>query len=327
MKTGKIPESILKRSVLKQIKPNRTEVIRGAAVGTDCAFLRLQSDVTGMAVASASAEGGKTAAHAICRAVNNLAAGKMEAVAVTLHLMLPSQYYESDVKEMMKQAGLMADTLHVQIAGGHTDVLSGLSEPVASVSVMGKFMENGVLCSNQNVLPGYHIVMTKWIGISGTAQLAHSREQELKEQYPEYFVKEAQELERYYSIVPEAEVAAKYGACMMHDVAGGGIFSALWELGETTGCGLNVGLKKIPVKQETIEVCEFFDINPYELRSDGALLMVAEDGYALCDALEQKGIPAAVIGEITDNNDKVIINEDEKRFLEPSKNDALYRIL
>ena len=38
MRPGKLSESVLKRSVLKQIKTKREEVIRGAAVGEDCAF-------------------------------------------------------------------------------------------------------------------------------------------------------------------------------------------------------------------------------------------------------------------------------------------------
>ena len=38
MRPGKFSESVLKRSVLKQIKTKREEVIRGAGVGEDCAF-------------------------------------------------------------------------------------------------------------------------------------------------------------------------------------------------------------------------------------------------------------------------------------------------
>jgi len=37
------------------------------------------------------------------------------------------------------------------------------------------------------------------------------------------------------------------------------------------------------------------------------------------EALDRQGIPAAVIGVTTDGNDKVILNDDEKRFLEPPR--------
>ena len=78
-------------------------------------------------------------------------------------------------------------------------------------------------------------------------------------------------------------------------------------------------MKKIPIKQETVEVCEFFGYNPYEIRSDGALLMVTSEGNALIERLAQEGVSAGVIGMIMDGNDKVILNDDEKRFLEPPR--------
>ena len=46
----------------------------------------------------------------------------------------------------------------------------------------------------------------------------------------------------------------------MHDVTEGGIFGALWEMAEASGVGLEIDLKKIPIRQETVEVCEFFYI-------------------------------------------------------------------
>ena len=41
MKIGKIPESVLKRSVFKQIHTKREEVLLGAGVGEDCAAVKL----------------------------------------------------------------------------------------------------------------------------------------------------------------------------------------------------------------------------------------------------------------------------------------------
>lgn len=159
--------------------------------------------------------------------------------------------------------------------------------------------------------------MSKWIGIGETARLAREREDELLTRYPAFFIKSAQNLEQYYSILPEAATAVKSGVSMMHDVAGGGIFGALWELGEKAGVGLQIHLKKIPIKQETVEICEFFGYNPYEMRSDGAMLFITDEGHTLVEALRSQGIEAEVIGVVTDDNDKVIINEEEKRFLEP----------
>lgn len=39
MKIGKVPESVLKRSVLRQLKTRRDEIVLGAGLGEDCAIL------------------------------------------------------------------------------------------------------------------------------------------------------------------------------------------------------------------------------------------------------------------------------------------------
>ena len=44
LKIGKVPESVLKRSIIKQIKTKRSEIIVGAGVGEDCAAIELADD-------------------------------------------------------------------------------------------------------------------------------------------------------------------------------------------------------------------------------------------------------------------------------------------
>ena len=327
MKLGKVSEPILKRSVLKYLKPNNEVNCKGAAVGADCAFFSKMeavnnskwTDESGIAVATASVSGEKSprvGAHAILRATNNLAAGGVTPFAVQLHIMLPERYREIALKRIMEAACETAEALQITISGGHTEVLPEITTPIVSATALGYKEEEK---SAFKAIPGQEIVMTKWIGISESSRLAQEREEELLTRYPLFFIKSAQNLEQYYSIIPEAATAIKSGVTAMHDVAGGGIFGALWELGERFGVGLQVDIKKIPIKQETVEVCEFFGYNPYEIRSDGALLMVTSEGRALVEALAAEGIFAEVIGTIMDGNDKVIINEDEKRFLEPPR--------
>lgn len=316
MKIGKVSEPILKRSVLKYLKPNNEYMKKGAAIGADCALFSKEDRVLAVATASVFGEKGSLpAAHAIMRAANNLAAGGALPFAVQLHIMLPERYREIALKRMMEAASETAASLQITISGGHTETLPDIQTAIVSATALGyKEDEKEIIVS-----PGQEIVMSKWIGLSETARFAREKEEELLTRYPAFFIKSAQNLEQYYSILPEAATAIKSGVSIMHDVAGGGIFGALWELGEKAGVGLQVHLKKIPIKQETVEICEFLGYNPYEMRSDGAMLFVTENGHTLVEALWQQGIEAEVIGMITDDNDKVIINEDEKRFLEPPR--------
>jgi hydrogenase maturation factor len=107
----------------------------------------------------------------------------------------------------------------------------------------------------------------------------------------------------------------------------GGVFGALWEMADRAGIGLSIDLKAIPVKQETIEISEIYDVNPYEMLGTGSLLMIADDGHELVRTLQAEKIPAAVIGKTTADHDRVILNEGESRFLEPVKPDEILKVL
>lgn len=79
------------------------------------------------------------------------------------------------------------------------------------------------------------------------------------------------------------------------------------------------------MKQETIELCEYFDINPYNLYSAGALLIGTDRPEMMVDALAKAGVEAAVIGRVTDENGRVIRNGEEMRFLDRPQQEEWYR--
>lgn len=331
MKKGKASESILKRSVFKYISTSET-VRKGAAIGSDCAFLGwkdadgLEDKEQTLAVSTQTVTFPITdaAGLAVYAAVNNLAAGGAEAKAITLAVTLPEEAEEVRLKALMKQAEDACKLLHVSIAGGHTETVPQVRSAIVTATAIGTPLPQKLF---QRSKEGLDVVMTKWAGLEGTMILAREKEEELLTRYPVGLISAAKEFEEYLPVISEAATALKSGVYTMHDARSGGVFGALWELSKSMGVGLTIDLKKIPVKQETIEICEFFELNPYELLSGGSLLMAVTEGEQLVEKLEKEGIPAAVIGKTTDGNDKVLINEDEIRFLEPAKSDELYKIL
>ncbi len=85
-------------------------------------------------------------------------------------------------------------------------------------------------------------------------------------------------------------------------------------------------MKKISVLQETIEVCEYYHLNPYQLASAGSLLIVTDNGSFLTESLLADGLEASLIGRLTDNNDKLIKNGEEQRYVDRPAPDELNRI-
>lgn len=327
MKIGKLPENVLKRSVFKQLHTKREEVLQGAGVGEDCAAMMLQEDevfvVSTDPITGTTQDIGKVA---MLVTLNDLASAGAEPVGVLLTALLPEEITEEDIRGMMQQIDAECARYNVQVMGGHTEVTRAVRQPLITVTGIGK-AKKGKMVSTAGAKPGDDIVVTKWVGIEGTTIIAKERKQELLTRLPESLIAEACSMEQYLSVVPEAGVAVRTGVSAMHDVTEGGIFGALWEVAEASGVGLEADLKKIPIRQETVEICEFFGLNPYELISSGSMLITSSDGNLLVRELEKCGIPATVIGKITEGNDRVIINGEDRRFLEPPKTDELYKVV
>ena len=326
MRKGKISENVLKRSVLKKIRTHRDEVTSGAGVGTDCAVLTFGEGYdTVISTTPVTAPTEDISTYAIPMSLNNIAAAGAEPVGVMLAVVLPEKTEESELQTMMERAEEACRLSNEEIIGGHKEVIPGIAEPIMTVTGVGK-RHGKATDLLRGVKPGQDIVISKWIGIEGTIRLAKGRRKELCMRYPAAMIEKAVSYDRYLSVIPEAATAMKSGVCGMHDVSRGGIFGALWELAEEAGVGLEIDLKKIPVKQETIEICEFFELNPYELLSGGCLIMTADNGENLVAALKREGIPSVIVGRTTDRNDRVIYNEDEKRYLDRPKTDQIYKV-
>ena len=130
-----------------------------------------------------------------------------------------------------------------------------------------------VLCTEpQMAAVDQDIVVSKWIGLEGTAKLAGENYERLRERLPARMIEEAAAFDRYLSVIPEAATAMKSGVCGIQPVSRGGIFAGLWEMAEEAGVGLEADLRKIPVRQETIEICEILEKIPMSFcRADASL--------------------------------------------------------
>ena len=326
MKIGKLSEAVLDRAVFKLIRHRRSEVVLRPGIGLDCAGLVFEPDemivMSTDPITGAAKDIGTLAVHITA---NDLATNGAEPVGIMITALLPQRLSESKFKVIMKDIEEVCKQLNMEVIGGHIEVTDVVNSPVISVTGVGKLKKDKML-SPKNIQPGYEIVMTKYAGLEGSAILSASKEEELKERYPAYIIDNAKAFINEISVVKDSKIAMEHGAVFMHDVTEGGVFGALWEVAGAARMGLRVDLKKIPIRQETVEICEYFDINPYMLISSGSMLIVTEHGNAMVEALMENGINAAVIGKLTEGNDRIIVNGEETRFLESPSCDELYKV-
>ncbi|RKM54851.1 hydrogenase maturation factor [Butyrivibrio sp. X503] len=324
MKIGKLSENALKRSVLKPIKTEFKERV-SAAVGTDCAFS--DSENAFSVTHSFTLDVEDAGFYAVIKAVNGLVSQGLKPDHVVVAIILDPDTEEKKLKQIIKDSIEACKVCDVIYAGGHTEVSAAVKSPVITVTAVGTKEDKHLAGKNKALKAGLSLVVTNWVGLEGTAIIAKAGKKELTSKYPASFIDDAIDFKSYAFVAKEAAVAIKSGAIAVHDLSNGGIFAGLWEMAERAGTGLNVDLKHIPVRQETIEICEFYEINPYRLLSGGALLIATTDGESMVAALNEVGCAAFVIGTLESGNDRIIVNADESRFLELPQPDEIHKVV
>ena len=326
MKIGKLPEPMLIRSVLKEVGHRREEILAGPAVGRDCAVMEAKEGE--VYVFSSDPITGTTkdmGRHSVYITANDLAAAGAEPVGIMLTILLPPETREQELKEIMRGVEATCRELDIEVMGGHTEVTDVVRQPLISLTGVGKMKKEDMMQPG-GIKPGEDLVVTKWIGLEGTSIAAKEKEEELLQRFAPMFVNTAKEFDRYLSVIPEAKIASEWGVSAMHDITEGGVFGALWEMAAGSKVGLDIDLKKIPIRQETVEVCEALGLNPYILMSSGSMMIAVPDGYGLVRKLNQAGIHAAVVGKATAGNDRILRNGEETRYLDKPQSDELYKI-
>lgn len=262
---------------------------------------------------------------ALARVMNDLATRGAKTVGMSVHIMLPPYAYESRLKAMMESVEQAGSEHGVQVLCAKAEVSPAVTKAVVSMTGVGVYRKGNLLRSSMGKA-GQDIILLKWIGLEGTFRVMREKEEDLKKRFVHTFLNRVPQLERELFSEEEIFLARDYGASAMHQITDGGILGALWELAEASEIGMNVDLKQMSIRQETVEICEFCHLNPYQLTSAGSVLIIAERGEELVSRYEELGIKATLLGKTTADAARVIVNGEEKRFLDRPAPDELLKI-
>lgn len=329
MKSGNVTGNVYRRSVYQKLNPEKKE--KSAVSGENCAFF-MPGNCAGIAACMDQTlypgeDGGRYAVYA---AANQAAAfGVRYPSGILLRIVLPPGAPEETLQRIVRGAGEAAKELGIPVLDTKAGVSFGVRTALTSALALGETGEAETgRKRGQAAGPSENrqVVMTKWAGLEGSVLLAKLCSETLRQRYPAWLLEETERMEQYLSVRKEAAAAGESGADVICAAAEGGIFHALWTLAQRAGVGLDIDLKRIPIRQETVEICNTLDINPYELLSNGSLLCLSSRGEELVRCLAEEGIFAAVIGNAVPGNDRVVRNGEETRFLEPAGEDEIYKI-
>ena len=207
--------------------------------------------------------------------------------------------------------------------------------------------------------PGDELVVACPVALKGTSVIAKSKKDKLAERFSAGFIQNCISLWDSYGAQREVEsqtaaneqsdthsdtqtgaqagqsekhsvvwkIAEEAGASALYAMGEGGFLSALWKMAEASEVGLEVDFRKVLIRQETIEVCEIFDLNPYKLQAEGSVLIGIRGGEALVQRLRNEGFMAEIIGQTNSGNDRLLYSGGSARYLERPAADEIYRIL
>ncbi len=173
---------------------------------------------------------------------------------------------------------------------------------------------------------GQDLVAVGYAGMEGARRIAVARKEELLGWFSKDYVRQMQ-LEETFVADGSSTPWREYGATEWEEAGEGGIFTALWNLSGAYMLGFETDLYAIPVRQETIEVCERYELNPYRLLCRNCAVAAADNGGSLVRRLAGEGIPAAVIGVVREDIKREICYGQVRGFLERPRQDELYKIL
>ena len=111
-----------------------------------------------------------------------------------------------------------------------------------------------------------------------------------------------------------ARTAAGNDVAAMHFMPGG-YLGALYDLAEEHKCGIRIRVKAIPISQSTVEICEMYGMNPYQLPAFARIVLTQDPQRTIEEMDPQQREMAACIGYLTGGHDKVIVDKTNIEYI------------
>ncbi len=326
METGKLPSELLEKYIFSKSKKSsvrQKEVVVRPNIGEDCSILDLGNELLILStdpITGACENIGKLLVNINA---NDVYSSGCLPIGLLITLLLPTDITEEMLKKISDDLFNAAEKAGLEILGGHTEITDAVVRPVVSATVVGKSLNRRYI-KTSGAMPGQDVVMTKYAALEGTSILVCDNEDKLKSLLPSAVFERAKALSEMLSVKTEGLIGAEHGASSMHDVTEGGILGACYEIAEASGVGIDVYADKIPILDETRQICELFHVDPLRLISSGSMLIASFDGEGLVKKLEMAGVKGTIIGKITEGEKKIISGNSCTPLGEPEA-DMIYK--
>ena len=336
MRTGRVTQTIWNRSVKKQIPTENVNQGKCMTWEENCSVLEKDEERFVWSSASVSGNAPAEVKYAVLRAAGELAAKKTRAQAVSVQILFPEDAQEQELKEITKYLVEACEKMNLEITCIQAESAEYLLRTVVTVTAVGTKENPTELCPEEQAKggrsekpqrkkwnPGTEIIFCGYTGLEGTLRLIEEAEDELRTRFTPSFLEKAKHQKK--ALIQPLQILEVPKGAKIRQCTDGGVLCGLWELAEAEKIGFEIDFSKLALKQETVEICEFFQLNPYLLTTAGSYLVLTEHGEEALESLKKSGVSAVRIGVVKEQNARVLVNGEETRYLDRPAPDELNR--
>ena len=326
---GKVDRETFDKVIFPRLGKSDSTVLVGPQHGVDAGVIELP-DGSVMVIAEDPTFGMPAVMPHFGWAVVHICASDVAVLGVkprymTICLMLPPGTEDTVLENIWQQIHQECEKLGIAIVGGHTGIYPGIAFPLNGGCTVIGLGTKDQLTPPSNARVGDRVIMTKGPAIEAVGILACQAEEALEKKFGKEIVEKAKNYFLEMTVVKDALVAAPY-AHAMHDATEGGLLNGVYEIAAASDTGVTLFEEKIVVPEEIDAVCQHFNIDPLISISEGTLVITAapENAPRILSELEQTGIAAWDIGEVTPK-DRVFVRRNGKQDeLTPVKVDPFW---
>ncbi|MBL8734650.1 MAG: hydrogenase expression/formation protein HypE [Planctomycetes bacterium] len=238
--------------------------------------------------------GGDLGYLSVCGTVNDLAVSGAVPMFLTWALILEEGLDRALLEQVVAGAARAAREANVLLVAGDTKVVPrGRGDKVFAVSTGLGVVPPGRELGDHRVAPGDVVISSGTLGDHGAVVLAcrHGLDSELRSCVAPL------------RALAAAALASGADVHTMHDPTRGGVATVCHETAVRAGCRIELDERAVPVRRETIAVCELLGLDPLYLACEGRLLLWVAAGQAELVLAALRATPggegATVIGAVT----------------------------
>lgn len=293
---GAAMQQLIKDELLSVLCGQNPDALEDAAV-LDVGPGRVAFTTDSFTVQPLEFPGGSIGHLAVHGTVNDLAMRAAKPLYLSVGMIIEEGLPLETLRRIVTAMGAATQEAGVTIVAGDTKVVGrgqadGIYINTSGIGICGTHTPSVVAAR-----PGDQVIINGTMGDHGVAVMVAREDLQVTADL-------RSDTAPLHSLVERMLAAGGGGLHTLRDLTRGGLAAGLNEIASSSGVGISVDSRAIPVRSEVGGVCEILGLSPYAVANEGKLVaMVAPDvADAVLEAMREHplGADAAIIGEVTD---------------------------